>query len=427
MLIIERGKEHERECVATLKRLAEPDWDGKDLKIGFESTLALMKEGHPWIYQGVLRTDVGVGVPDLLERVQGTSRLGKHTYMPIDVKCHKEVNIKDRYQLSAYAALLEPVLGYRPDAGGIWLNTGQIETVDLTRDAEKFEALLSDMERIRQGALKTKGYRRGECRTCPWIDYCFSLWEENQAVCLLYGVTSDTARRFTEAGFASWKHMAQSQPREIAERLDITQGRALAYHLHAQAWAEGSPQVVSPATFPSGIPIHFYDIETYGGCVYLHGNVRVLNGKTEEQQFLARSPSEEKRAWHDYLNYLAQDDQAVIYCWADYERSFAQRLWDKYGGNTKGWHHLKQNLVDQCRFVKDHFALPVTTYSIKHVAPVFGFNWSADDAGGLNSEAWYKEWLETGDEKILNKLLQYNLDDVLAMEVIDRELKKVAY
>jgi len=93
---------------------------------------------------------------------------------------------------------------------------------------------------------------------------------------------------------------------------------------------------------------------------------------------------------------------------------------DGYGGNPLGWHQLGKNLVDQCRFVKGHFALPVFSYGIKQVAPVFGFAWSADDAGGLNSEAWYKEWLESGNEEIL----RYNLDDVLAMEVIDQALRK---
>jgi predicted RecB family nuclease len=41
------------------------------------------------------------------------------------------------------------------------------------------------------------------------------------------------------------------------------------------------------------------------------------------------------------------------------------------------------------------------------------------------SEAWYKDWLETGDKAIFQKILRYNLDDVLAMEVTDRELRKV--
>jgi hypothetical protein len=69
-----------------LKRVVEPEWDGKNVKAGFESTLTLMKAGHPQIYQGVLWTDLGLGLPDLLRRVQGASRLAKHTYIPIDVK-----------------------------------------------------------------------------------------------------------------------------------------------------------------------------------------------------------------------------------------------------------------------------------------------------------------------------------------------------
>ena len=79
-------------------------------------------------------------------------------------------------------------------------------------------------------------------------------------------------------------------------------------------------------------------------------------------------------------------------------------------------------MKDQCRFVQDHFALPVMTYSIKEVAPVFGFRWQAEDAGGLNSEAWYGEWLEEGDEVMLQKIVDYNLDDVLAMEVVYQRL-----
>jgi len=395
LLMFERGLEHERECVSCLEEVVEPDWDGKDLKAGFQSTLALMKGGHPWIYQGVFVNESAAGYPDLLKKVKGSSTLGKHTYVPVDVKGHKQVTKKDRYQLIGYACLLESVLGYRPTDGGIWLNTGEIEDVDLERDAENFESLLSDMERIRDGALVTEGYRCGQCNTCEWMDHCFSIWEENNSVCLLYGVTGNLARRFNEAGFGSWKDVARAKPSKLATELEITPKRAEASWLHARARAKGQPQILKPPIFPSDVPIHFYDIETFGDCVYLHGNIRVFQDKREEKQFFAKDPSQEKEAWYQYLDYLAQDRQAVVYCWADYERGFAQTLWQKYGGNAAGWRHLEENLIDQCKFVRDHFALPVFSYSIKHVAPVFGFNWSAEDAGGLNSEAWYKEWLET--------------------------------
>jgi len=425
LLLFERGMAYEHRCVSCLPDVVEPRWDGKDLKAGFESTLALMNEGRPWIHHGVLLTDTTAGIPDLLRKEDSQSAMGNHTYSAVDVKAHKHVTKNDRYQLLGYAYLLESVLGYRPTEGGIWLNTGQIETVDLSVDARDFEALLSDMERIRNGALITEGYRCSACHTCEWIDHCFSLWEQNENVCLLCGVTANLARRFVKVGFSTWRDVARTKPSDIVHQLSIKPKRPEAFCRHARARRAGRAQVIKPATFVSDEPIHFYDIETYGQSVYLHGNIRVFRGDREEKQFLARDPSREEEPWHQYLAYLARDEEATFYCWADYERKFVHTLWKKYRGNPLGWRHLEESLVDQCRFVKDHFALPVFSYGIKQAAPVFGFAWSADDAGGLNSEAWYKEWLESGNEKILHKILRYNLDDVLAMEVIDQKLRQV--
>lgn len=425
LLMFERGIEYERQCVASLEGVVEPEWDKRDFEAGFDSTMALMREGYAWIYQGVLLNEFAVGLPDLLKKTAGASSLGEYTYIPVDVKGHKGVTRKDRYQLVGYAYLLESVLGYRPSEGGIWLNTGEVAEVDLRGDVEDVQKLLFEMEKILNGEMVTEGYRCGQCNTCEWLDHCFSEWDEKRSVCLLYGVTGDLARRFAEAGFPSWKDVARGEPADMAEQVGVKPKRMAACRLHARARDEGCAQILKPVAFPSDIPIHFYDIETFGDCVYLHGNIRVFGGEREEQQFFAKDPKQEKDAWYRYLHYLARDDKALVYCWADYERGFVQRLWEKHGGNPKGWRHLEENLVDQCKFVKSHFALPVHSYSIKHVAPVFGFSWSAEDAGGLNSEAWYKHWLETGDEAVFEKILEYNLDDVLAMEVIDRELRRI--
>ncbi len=62
--------------------------------------------------------------------------------------------------------------------------------------------------------------------------------------------------------------------------------------------------------------------------------------------------------------------------------------------------------------MKEHFALPVMTYSIREVAPIFCFHWNAADAGDLNSETWYGDRLETGNRELLDKVVEYNLDDV---------------
>ncbi len=418
ILIWERGLAHERRMVESLPGYSEPQWDGKDWAAGFEATLQLMRAGVEWIYQGVLIRDDMYGKPDLLERIEGPSRLGAHSYRPVDVKGHKDVVKKDRMQLASYANLLEPILGSRPEDGAIWLNTGETKAVDLTGPNAEFDALLKRMAALRAGRETSTGFRCSECGLCPWSEHCREEWELRHCICLVRSVTGDTARRLAEKGLRTWEQLADVSEQQLVDEYGLSESHAHAVHPHAKARVIGQVITMKEPAFPEGRPIIYYDIETYGDTVYLHGLICRDGDRREERSFLARHPEEERSAWHDFLDYLAGCRDAVVYTWTNYERGYVDGLWAKYGGNELGWRVLDSGMVDMCKFVKDHFALPVATYSIKEVAPVFGFHWQAEDAGGLNSEAWYGEWLEAGDEGIIEKIVQYNLDDVRAMEVI---------
>lgn len=431
LLTWERGKEHERSMVATLEEVVEPDWDEMHWAEGIEATIDLMKEGHPWIYQAVLSIHNLAGKPDLLRRVDGQSNLGNYTYIPIDAKNHKAVKRKDKFQLLAYALLMEPILGTRPSQGGIWLNTSEIKGVKLSPDLKEFhefEELLGKMEEIQERKLETRGFRCEECKTCSWVDHCERGWrDDTHSTCLVRGVSATDAQKLIEAGIRSYEELLQRDNSYLSATLGKSEEKTRDILLHAKAWAEHKALLKAPVSFPREIPIYFYDIETYGDCTYLHGVIRMDGDQVEEQSFLAREPSseQEEEQWHKFLDYLSRGQNALVYCWTYYEKGFIDKLWDTYGGNPAGWELLSENLEDQCAFVKKHFALPVTTYGIKEVAPVFGFHWHAEDAGGLNSEMWYKQWLETGKEDILKKIVEYNLDDVRAMKAIHLELVKL--
>jgi predicted RecB family nuclease len=55
---------------------------------------------------------------------------------------------------------------------------------------------------------------------------------------------------------------------------------------------------------------------------------------------------------------------------------------------------------------------------LKKVAPLAGFEWRDDDAGGLQSMAWHREAMENPDPAVRafnrSRLLTYNEDDVRA-------------
>jgi uncharacterized protein len=56
---------------------------------------------------------------------------------------------------------------------------------------------------------------------------------------------------------------------------------------------------------------------------------------------------------------------------------------------------------------------PLSSYGLKPIAKLTGFSWSAEDAGGANSIAWYYNYL-AGDDAQMQKILTYNEEDCKA-------------
>ena len=74
--------------------------------------------------------------------------------------------------------------------------------------------------------------------------------------------------------------------------------------------------------------------------------------------------------------------------------------------------------------VNKQFYLPAPSFSLKAAAPAFGFNWRQDDCGAMDSMVYFTNWLKTGNQDLLNKVLMYNEDDCKAMLVLENKLKE---
>src|SRR5439155_18348798 len=82
-ILWESGRLHEDEVVAGLEVVSPA---GDDFESRCQATLQLMTSGAPLIYHAVLSADGLSGEPDLLRRVKDPSRLGAHSYVPVEIK-----------------------------------------------------------------------------------------------------------------------------------------------------------------------------------------------------------------------------------------------------------------------------------------------------------------------------------------------------
>ncbi|MBU3759563.1 MAG: TM0106 family RecB-like putative nuclease [Candidatus Omnitrophica bacterium] len=421
----DQGIAFQESLVESLTGLPAERGGAASLEEASVQTLEAMRRGDAWIYQGVLFRDDLSGIPDLLMKIPGRSALGDYTYLPVEIKSRKNPTLQDRLQLFQYAYLLEPVLGQRPSRGFVYAGSREnYREIFLEGKVERlFFELLRQLRLVRSGGLRTQALRCSACTRCLWSSNCQRVWEETDHISMLSGLSALMARKLDEQGISACAQLAAADPASAAAWLDLPLKHAERLIFAAKARSEKRAIVLSQPKFPEGKTLYFYDIETRDDRVFCHGIVRLRNGRREERCFFAEHPDREEQIWHELLDYLAVEEPMIVYCWTLYERTFVDICWRKFGGNPRGYDNLNRALTDQCAFVREHFALPCRGYSIKAVAPFFGFSWGCDDANGLNCVAWYQNWLETGSTVMRDKIIQYNLDDVRAMAVVDASLK----
>ena len=149
--LLDEGKRFEQEILVG-RDYVQPDYPDGDLDAGAEETLQLMRLGTPLIYQGVLKTDRFVGVPDLLMMRRGESSFGGWFYKPSEIKTSKSVKRFHVLQVCFYAMLLERSQGHRPKTATVILADKTEETIDLDEVWSEFEKQLAKAVAIKMAA-----------------------------------------------------------------------------------------------------------------------------------------------------------------------------------------------------------------------------------------------------------------------------------
>lgn len=418
--LMQRGQAFEEQLTSGLD-FVTPPYIPTDLQQGFRLTLDLMRGGAPLIYQGVLLAADLVGIPDLLERVEGASALGSYHYLPLDIKLASEARPEHRLQMMAYIALLEAIQGVRP-IGRLILRLPPAErsgerlyheeTVIL--DEALFAAKLAELRALAAGS-EPRPFISSECTSCPWREVCLPLAEEGRDASLIPGLRREAWEGLHARGLGTLPALAAARAEEIIRIRGIGERSAAQIIRQARALIEQRSILLAPPDLPPPADGEvFFDVESVPleGFTYLLGTLVRRDGGYHYECDVARSPQDEGVMWQGFLRRM-DEHRGVIYHYGAFERMTVNGLVARYGEDARAL-ALLGRMVDISKVLKASAVLPLRGYSLKDVAPWLGFTWSGEMQSGDDSIVEYFRWLETGDEQHLKRILRYNEDDLRA-------------
>jgi uncharacterized protein len=410
------GLKHKKETIKSHKFEEIKPELFRDLDEAFLATLELMKQGKN-IYHGVLMDGDWVGMPDLLEAREGKSNFGDHYYVAYDIKNGPEIRDEYKFQLVFYSLILERLQGVLPKDAYIINADGEERSFMVDDFLDYFNLTKDKIEKILEGE-KPPPFLKSGCKHSPWYSLCVDETKECDDVSLIYRLSQNDQRRFYEIGIRTVRDLAAANLDDIRARLeDWPFDKVLKFYNQAQVLVSKEPMIIKKSKFPDVANEIYFDIESdpTDGIDYLLGILVKHKGKEPEYKyFLANDKKDEERIWREFLDFLEGLDDFVIYHYSFYEREVFRRLSQKYGISMALDNKFKNNTIDLHWSLIEAAILPLYFYSLKDVAKYLGFTWQAEDAGGAESVVWYNEYLETGNKKIMDKIIKYNEDDVLA-------------
>ena len=158
--------------------------------------------------------------------------------------------------------------------------------------------------------------------------------------------------------------------------------------------------------------------ETARGLEFLFGYCyRDETGDVRYEALWARDREGERAVFERFVDWVVErrlrQPRLHVYHYAAYERTALTRLMGEHGTREREVDDLlrQEVLVDLYRIVRQSLRASTSSYSIKAIEALYGFERSAEVKGGDDAVVSFETWLETGDESLLREVERYNEED----------------
>jgi len=403
---------------------------GEDEAARFKNTLSAMARGESAIANALLWNlpQSVYGGANLLVKSSGApSRFGDYHYELFQFK--RAHDLKEHYALQV--SLLNHILGaiqqYTPDATRVFLK-GRQAVVSYRDHQERLERELDFWRRIRSAEAKPEAHKPPKAAASPWRVFANKVVAQTKDLLMLPGLNTEMRECLKINGIFHTDDVVKAGLEKLQTILE--EPHATDSYYNALAYQHNKPVLRHPGHFPPpdkkyNLYFDFEATETFTkdnvSFVYLIGIWD--KEKNKYVSFVAKSPEEEITIFEEFYNYITDFPQTVLYHWTEYEVRKMKKLATQYPEHAEHLRALCGICHDLKVSVNNAFYLPAPSFSLKAAAPAFGFNWRQDDCGAMDSMVYFTNWLKTGNDELLQKVLMYNEDDCKAMLYLEDKLK----
>ena len=279
------------------------------------------------------------------------------------------------------------------------------------------------------------------CAMCEWSDVCDKIWIEKDHLNQIAKIRKDQIVKIKKHGVKTLSDFAKLKKAEKIKDLNsiilnkhLSQAELLIkfketkipqYKILPLEDERGFNKI--PKSSPHDL---FFDIEGLDKILnseeseqdkqaleYLFGIYDHDNKKEPYKYFWAHNQDEEKEKFVELLEFidkhLKKYPEAHIYHYNHYEKTALTKLMSKHDTHLEQVNDLLRygKLVDLHAVVNQGIQVSEREYSLKNLEKFYGYKRKGEIKKANDSTDKYLDWIETGEERLLDEIKLYNRED----------------
>jgi predicted RecB family nuclease len=428
LFLAQQGLRVERELL-TKRHASFTDLKNLDFESAVLETADLMKRGEGVIYGGALHSEI-LGLrarPDVIKLIDGKCFIEEYKLAGRPDETHK-------IQALVYAYVLKRGYGIENECRVI--SRLNVEFAIPYNEPQIEEAIYYARE------ILSRAYPPYPTYNCPsvWGSLQNRTARELRDITLTWNVgpvlasklhrmNVHTLEDLAKLGQDSLKTIKGLGTKKVPQILNSVRAQISNSVIKVGGWMQAENPEVEIFIDLEGSGELFQDDPAWN-CIYLIGLIPRTNGREDAYvPYLAKKPEDEKAILSEFVDYLRKQNRPYrLYHWHHYEKTQLKKACERYEMSEAYESLILPYLEDLCIAAQAAYVLPTPGWSIKVVAPYFGFNWTqaASEVDAMKSAMiWFKQAFSGGDGSGLEKVLLYNKDDCKAMIVVKDGFQKL--